>query len=168
MRRALRTILAGWAFFTAPAFGSETIVYTLTGGGECVDLSREQLDGWSCPGPAGYSAEFFDEGNLAALVIKPPGRPVHARGYAWRGAGKVFGDRMEWTLGGGVPQAAVLRIWRAEGSVTVQELVVFKLTPGRKCRIASFDAGRPSANELARQEASVAMSRECRDDDQGQ
>ncbi|MET4278815.1 hypothetical protein ABIB68_007196 [Bradyrhizobium sp. F1.2.2] len=166
MRKALKTILAGWILSTAPAFGSDTSVYTLTAGAECVDRFREQLGGWNCPGPAGYSAKFFDEGNLAAVVIQPPGRGDRSRGYAWRGAGKVFGDRVEWLLTGGAPHAAILRIWRAEGSVTIQELVVFKLIPGGFCRIASFDAGRPGANYLAREEASLASGRKCRDEDE--
>src|SRR4051794_536791 len=107
MRRALRTILAGSLLSTAPAFGSDTSVYTFTGGGKCVDRSREQLGGWICAGPAGYWAEFFDEGNLAAVVIKQSGRADPSPGYAWRGAGKVFGDRLEWLLTDGAPHAAI-------------------------------------------------------------
>jgi hypothetical protein len=50
-------------------------------------------------------------------------------------------------LADGVPDAAVLRIWRAvpEDERVVQELVVFKVTPSGFCRIASVDAGRPDA-----------------------
>jgi hypothetical protein len=63
-----------------------------------------------------------------------------------------------------VPGAAVLRIWRAEpeDERAVQELVIFKVTPSGFCRIASVDAGRPDANALAREEASLASQRRCR------
>jgi hypothetical protein len=93
-------------------------------------------------------AEFFNEGNLSAVAIRPPGKTFRDPGYSWRANGKVFGDRLEWRLADGVPDAAVLWIWRAEpeDEGVVQELVVFKVTPSGFCRIASVDAGRPDAN----------------------
>ncbi|MET4085590.1 hypothetical protein [Bradyrhizobium sp. S3.5.5] len=97
------------------------------------------------------------------VAIRPPGAPNREPGYAWRGSGKVFGDRLEWRMAGRVPDAAVLRIWRAapEDDVEVQELIVFKITPSKFCCLASVDALRPDANNLVPAEAARASERRC-------
>ncbi|MDF0498167.1 hypothetical protein [Bradyrhizobium yuanmingense] len=145
----------------AEAFASDRSVYTPANGSSCVDASRENFGSWTCPGPGGYRIDFSDEGNIAGVAIRPS-RAARREGYAFRGAGTVFGDRVEWILTNGVPEAAILRIWRAEGDDgIVQELIVLKVTPAGSCRIASVSTKRPDANDLAREEASHASQRSC-------
>jgi hypothetical protein len=163
----LPTVVASCLIYAGTASASDPSAYTLTNGPMCLDRSRAHFGGWTCPGPAGYRAEFFDEGNLAGVTIRPPGTASPRPGYAWRGAGKIFGDRLEWRLVAGVPDAAILRIWRTspEDDGAVPELVVFKVTPSGFCRIASIDAARPDANALARAEASLASRQRCEGND---
>lgn len=152
-----------WASGSAAADRS---VYTPTNGPTCVDGSRKYFSAWKCPGPSGYTAEFFDEGNLAGFATRLSGKRATSESYSWRGADKVFGDLVEWRMSGGRPEAAVLRVWRAEvgndaKDQEVQELAVFKVSPAGSCHFASVDARMPGANELARRLAANASVEEC-------
>jgi hypothetical protein len=149
------------------ALADERSVYTPTHGSKCIDRSREYEGAWSCPGPSGYAADFSDEGNLAAISVRPPRRWKRpAAAYAFRGLGRVFGDIVDWRVADDTPTAAVLRIWRAatqaDGSeLEVQELAVFKITPQESCLVASVDARQPAANEAARRLATEAAEMPC-------
>lgn len=151
------------------AGGAEAVeqhVYMSTQGPSCVDQSRRYEGAWTCLGPAGYAADFSDEGNLVAFAIRPPGRMEKVIAYVFRGRGRLFGDVVDWSIVDGRPVAAVLRIWRAEpredgSEAEVQELVVFKVTPGESCRVVSVDARQPAANEAARRLASEAARMPC-------
>jgi hypothetical protein len=148
------------------ALAEERTVYMPAQGRSCVDRSRTDVAAWSCRGPAGYSVEFFDEGNLAAVTIRSPRAAVGPSSYSWRGAAKVFGDQVEWHLVERLPKSAVLRIWRTEadaegGERKVQELVVFKIAPAASCRVGFVDARTPGANELARGLAKDVAAKEC-------
>jgi hypothetical protein len=153
-------------FAASSALAGERSAYMPTQGPSCVDQSRRYEGAWSCRGPAGYHADFSDEGNLAAFAIRPPGRLEKVVAYVFRGRGRVFGDVVDWRIVDGRPLAAVLRIWRAEpredgSEVEVQELAVFKVTLVESCRVASIDARQPAANEAARRLASDAARMLC-------
>jgi hypothetical protein len=130
------------------------LVYTKTSGKQCADESDPLLGKWTCPGPSGYSSEFLGEGNVASFGIRRPGERRAHSPFIWRGAGKVFGDLVEWRVDGGRPTFAVLRVWRAasdsEEDRTASELVVFRVTGTAPCKIAAIDARQPRANEIAR------------------
>ncbi|TKT71408.1 hypothetical protein YH63_008270 [Afipia massiliensis] len=133
-------------------------IYTSTQGTACRDMgSQSALNIWRCPGPAGYAVEFTDEGNVAGVAI---GRSADRRKFghpiSWRGAERVFGDKLEWRLMNGVPAAAILRIWRVstdrEGTDrTVQELLVMRLSPQGTCQVQAVDVRQINANETAQQ-----------------
>lgn len=148
------------------AMARERSVYVPTHGSECIDRSREHEGAWSCRGPSGYAADFRDEGNLATISIRPPGRMKRADGYIFSGRGPVFGDIVDWRVADDTPTAAVLRIWRAttqaDGSeVESQELAIFKITPQGSCRVASVDVRQPAANEAARRLSGEAVRMPC-------
>ncbi|WP_459592762.1 hypothetical protein [Bradyrhizobium diazoefficiens] len=148
------------------AEAAEQHVYMSTQGPSCVDQSRRYEGAWSCRGPAGYAADFSDEGNMAAVALRPPGRLEKVIAYVFRGSGRVFGDIVDWRIVDGTPTAAVLRIWRAEpqadgAQVQIQELAVFKVTLAESCRVASIDARQPAANEAARRLAGEILSMPC-------
>lgn len=150
----------------APSFAAERNVYMPTHGTNCVDRSQQHEGAWSCRGPAGYLADFSDEGNVAAFAIRPPGRLQKSVAYTFAGRGKVFGDVVDWHLLDGVPTAAVLRVWRAlmqqDGSEhDIQGLVVFKVSPQESCPVASVDVRQPAANDAARHLAIEAVGMPC-------
>jgi hypothetical protein len=123
---------------------------------------------WRCAGPAGFFAEYADEGNMVAVTIASKASPRRATAatVTFRGSGKVFGDRLQWLVEGGKPQAAILRVWRMETSQEgaeseVQELIVFKVQSASACRYATVRASQPSANELAVARALEASSAAC-------
>jgi len=138
------------------------VIYTPTSGSACHDLSKPEFGDWVCPGPGGYVAEFTDEGNVAGLSIFSRSRAKERLTTQFRGAGKIFGDKMEWHVLGGVPKSAVLRMWhRDENEREIQTLEVFLLEPHRACSFGSIDARRPDANELASQRAEYATHSDC-------
>jgi hypothetical protein len=150
------------------AAAGEHNAYMPTNGARCTDRSRQHEGAWSCPGPAGYAADFSDEGNLAAFAIRPPGRMEKVVAYVFPGRDRVFGDIVDWHVVDGAPRAAVLRVWRAvvlvDGSeAEVQELVVFKVGLRETCRIASVNVRQPAANEAARRLAGHAIEKPCAD-----
>lgn len=148
------------------AAAGEGHAYMATHGPSCIDHSRRYEGAWSCRGPAGYTFDFSDEGNLAAVAIRPPGRLEKVVAYSFPGREQVFGDVVDWRIVDGTPTAAVLRIWRAavqtdRAEVETEELAIFKVTPRETCRVASVDARQPAANEKARRLASEAAGMVC-------
>lgn len=141
------------AVIPCPAQADQS-VYTPTHGEPCADRSRAQFNAWRCPGPAGYVADYLDEGNVAGVAIwSPVGKWQAPSTVSWRGSGKVFGDRLEWRVEAGVPKSAILRIWRvgaaADGSEhQVEELVLLKVLPTGSCRVASTNARQAGAYEM--------------------
>src|SRR3981081_3358639 len=99
--KAVAALLIAYLIEVEPCHAAERSAYTATHRADCVDRSRSHEDAWSCRGPAGYSAEFAERGNVCASSIRLPGR-----------AGKS--SFAGWVLDGDGPKAAVLRIWRAE------------------------------------------------------
>ena len=83
-------------------------IYTQVQGPGCVDRSRLEFGAWRCTGPGGFVAEYFDEGNLAAISIRHTGGKSNGPAtLSWRGSGKVFGNLWEWRLEAGIPKAAI-------------------------------------------------------------
>ncbi len=142
-------------------------IYTPTHGPSCKDRSREGFSRWRCPGPAGYVAEYADEGNIAGIALWHPTRQQHSPlSVSWRGAGRVFGEKVEWRMAAGLPHAAILRIWRIDTASAgrereAEELVVLKVSPSGACRVASVDARQPRANEIAQRMSDGAATSPC-------
>lgn len=168
MRSLHAAIAAGVLILAAqPSHAQAPPIYTPTHRTTCFDRSRAQFQAWRCSGLHGYVAEYFDEGNLAGVAIWNPARTRAAQvSIPWRGAGKVFGDLLEWHLRDGAPSAAILRIWRtattAEGHERAfEELIVLKLQPVGACRVASVNARQADANRQAQEIAAQAVSMPC-------
>jgi hypothetical protein len=167
--RSLHAVLAAGVLILAvlPSHAQAPRIYTPTHGTSCVDRSRAQFQAWRCPGPHGYVAEYFDDGNMAGVAIWNPARSRAAQvSIPWRGAGRVFDNLLEWHLRDGGPSAAILRIWRiattAEGHEReLEELMVLKLQPVGTCRIGSVSARQADANLRAQEIASLALSMPC-------
>ena len=80
------------------------------------------------------------------------------------GAGKSFGDKVQWVVRDGRPKAAVLRIWRRKGpddDTEIQELAVFAINQRLVCAYAMVDTHRPNANETAAHQAEAAADWQC-------
>jgi hypothetical protein len=170
--RTARLAIALTFASTAAASAAQSL-YTATRGTACKDASKAYFSVRRCPGPAGYAAEYADEGNVAAVALWIPG-PTSRRAAAsvvWRGGGRVFGDLLEWRLDGENPVAAILRIWRiddarlAGGNEAQEELVLLKVRAEGSCRVATVSARRPNANEVVRTMSSRVGSMSCLDDD---
>ena len=164
MRSVLAALLLG-ATVTGATAGH---VFTPTSGSSCSGSSKPQFNVWRCPGPGGFFAEYADEGNMVAVAIasKASSRRGAAATVSFRGSGKVFGDKLQWLVEDGKPQAAILRIWRTETTKEgveneVQELIVFKVQSASACQYAVVKASQPSANELAVARALEASSATC-------
>jgi len=165
MRSVLAAILLLGTTVTGATAGN---VFTPTSGSSCSGSSSQQFNVWRCPGPGGFFAEYADEGNMVAVAIvgKASPRRGAAATVTFRGSGKVFGDKLQWLVEDGKPQAAILRVWRTETSQQgveneVQELIVFKVQSPAACRYAVVKASQPSANELAVARAHEAISAVC-------
>jgi hypothetical protein len=145
-------------------------VFTPTNGPACTDRSRAEFSSWRCPGPGRYVAEFADEGNLAAVLISMPSRaPKVTKSITWRGAGRIFGEKLQWRVDNGRPVAAILRIWRtdttSEGQEReVEELIVLRISIDGACRVASIDGRQRGANEIAERQSNGAGSLPCLED----
>ncbi len=152
MKRAW--VVIGSLLLSAPAYAAESL-YTRTSGPNCRDSgSKEELNAWQCPGPADYSAEFADEGNLVAFKISRTGKRDDEPGLIWRGADKVFGDKLEWRMSDGKPIAAILRAWRVDTDKdghdhVTQELLVVSLRGQRPCKVGAINAREPDAHRRA-------------------
>jgi hypothetical protein len=147
-------------------------LYTTTRGPACKDGSKAHFSVWRCPGPAGYAAEYSDEGNFAGIALWMPGRTSRraAASVVWRGGGRVFGDLLEWRIDRENPVAAILRIWRidassAGGNEPQEALVLLKLRPDGSCRVATVSARRPDANGVVRAMSLQVAAMPCLGDD---
>lgn len=142
-------------------------IYTPTHAASCEDRSREGFNQWRCPGPAGYVAEYADEGNIAGIAIWHLKRQRRSPlAVSWRGAGRVFGEKLAWRMTGGLPYAAILRIWRIDAASDgreheTEELMVLKVSSSGACRVASVNARQPQANEIAQRISDGAASAPC-------
>ena len=145
-------------------------VYAPTQGETCTDRSRDGFNRWRCSGPAGYVAEYTDEGNVAGIAIwRSSVRRASPHAVPWRGSGRVFGEKLEWRLNDGQPHAAILRIWRLTTDTDgrdreLEELMILKIAPSGTCRVASINAWQPRANEIAQQTADGVSTMPCRDE----
>jgi hypothetical protein len=165
----MRSVLAALLLLGATATGATAgNVFTPTSGSSCSGSSKPQFNVWRCPGPGGFFAEYADEGNVVAVAIASKASPRRgtAATVTFRGSGKVFGDKLQWLVEDGKPQAAILRVWRTETSQEgvdseVQELIVFKVQSTTACQFAVVKASQPSANELAVARAQEANSAAC-------
>jgi hypothetical protein len=168
----LRCLIAGLAVAltiesTAAANAAQSL-YTTTHGPPCKDSSKEYFSVRRCPGPAGYAAEYADEGNVAAVTLWLPG-PTERRAatsVVWRGGGRVFGELLEWRIDRANPVAAILRIWRIDASSagrdeTQEELLLLKVRPESSCRVATVPTRQPKANEIVRAMSSQLASLPC-------
>jgi hypothetical protein len=147
-------------------------VFSATSGPSCLNLSKYpddlRVNTWRCPGPGGYVVEFADEGNIAGIGFAK-GRLRDSKidqAASWRGAGKVFGNKLQWVMQDGKPGAVILRIWRIDtredgDEQEVQELAVFRLEPTRARQYATVNARQPSANAIAEQQALDALRSSC-------
>lgn len=146
--------------FTAGSAGAAEFTYSATSGPGCTNIrSEREFNSWRCQGPAGYSVLFHDLGNMVAVELGPTHREkaIVEDGLLWQGADyKAFGSRLEWRLAGGRPYAAILRIRRsdfdmsANKAMTVEELLVIKVTPQGACGIGVVDGKSLDANTLVR------------------
>lgn len=169
MRPASAGLIAGLLSMAAPTVHSAqgSYVYTPTHGASCADRSCEEVSRWRCPGPAGYVAEYVDEGNIAGISLWHPARQRRSPlSVSWRGAGRVFGEKLEWRMMAGLPYAAILRIWRIDAAADgrereIEELVVLKVSPSGACRVASVNARQPQANEIAQRMSDGAATSPC-------
>jgi hypothetical protein len=162
----MRKILELAAVLAMVAGGSALAdsMFTAGSGPRCKDESKPEIGLWTCPGPAGYAARFADEGNMVSLTVAPSGSIAMAGPTAqWRGAGKSFGDKVQWIMRGGVPRAAVIRTWRRpdEDEREIQELSVFAIDEKRACTFAAVDIHQPRANEIALAKAEEAATSRC-------
>jgi len=139
--------------------------FTPATGPTCKDESTPELGSWTCPGPAGYAVRFADEGNIVSFTIAPARVMNKSEPTAqWRGAGKVFGDKVQWIMRAGVPRAAVIRTWRRpEGNDEgeVQELSVFAIDGARACPYAAIEIHAEKANDTALARAEQAAESRC-------
>lgn len=164
MKSKLTAALVSCVICISPAFAR--VVYTATNGPTCTDQSKPEFGDWTCPGPGGYVARFTDEGNLAAVSIAGPRAKKRTATSQFLGAGRVFGDKIEWHVTDGAPKSAVLRIWRREqmrdGSEReLQELEIYALNPGLTCPYATVNVTEPDANAKAAAHAEEAMRWQC-------
>lgn len=140
------------------------IVYTATGGPTCNAASRDGLGEWTCPGPAGYVVRFLDEGNVAAVAIGSNRRAISRMENTaqFRGAGRVFGDKIQWYLVDGKPRAAVIRTWRLDDAEReTQQLDVYAIDRTGACIVESINVKTTSANERALARATEAARSGC-------
>lgn len=138
--------------------------FTAANGPTCKDQSKAEFGLRTCPGPAGYAVSFADEGNMVSLTLAPLG--LIGKGgptVEWRGAGKAFGDKVQWIMRGGVPRAAVIRTWRRadEDEREIQELSVFAVDGPKACAYAAVNVHVANANEVALARAEEAADSRC-------
>jgi hypothetical protein len=145
------------------------VIYTPTMGASCRDYSKPQFGHWVCPGPGGYAVGFSDEGNMAGVAIGlRSSAPYKLKNVSqFRGAKKVFGDKLEWHVVNGLPKSAVLRVWKradsgeADSEREVQQLEVYAIDGGKPCLFSTVDAAQPGANAKAAAFAEQATHARC-------
>ena len=163
----MRLTIAVVATLTLAAAGtaSAQTLFTPAKGPACKDQSKEFFGSWTCPGPAGYVVRFFDEGNVVSLTIAPRRsiEKLQAPTAQWRGADKVFGDKVQWIMRAGVPKAAVIRTWSRVGDDEreVQELSVFAINGEKACLFGAVEIHTDKANDVALARAEQAADSRC-------
>lgn len=170
MKQPLIGLLCALSALSASLAHADGNVFTLTNGPACMDHSRAEFSSWRCPGPGGFVAEYSDEGNVAGVSIwMPHHAPKATKSITWRGAGRVFGDKLQWRVDGGRPVAAILRLWRtgtrSDGQEReVEELMVLRVSIDGACRVASVDGRQRGASEIAERQSEAASVLPCLDD----
>jgi len=163
----MRLMIAVVATLTLAAAGtaSAQTLFTPAKGPACKDQSKEFFGSWTCPGPAGYVVRFFDEGNVVSLTIAPRRsiEKLQAPTAQWRGADKVFGDKVQWIMRAGVPKAAVIRTWSRVGDDEreVQELSVFAINGEKACLFGAVEIHTDKADDVALARAEQAADSRC-------
>jgi hypothetical protein len=164
MRRIVFALLFSMLAVSARA----EVIFTPTQGSACQDYSKPESGYWTCQGPGGYVVGLMDEGNVAAVAIGPrSGAPRKLDIVSqFRGAGQVFGPKVEWHTMNGKPHAAALRVWRLSTIPTdhekqLQELHVFSIDGVNSCVFATVDAEQPDANIKAAAFGDEAMRHRC-------
>jgi len=99
----------------------------------------------------------------------PRHAPKATKSITWRGAGRVFGKKLQWRVENGRPVAAVLRVWRVDKKsdgqeLEVEELAILQVSIDGACRVASIDARQRGANEIAERQSNGASALPCLDD----
>jgi hypothetical protein len=169
MKKRLIGLLCALSVLSASFVHADQSIFTPTNGPACADHSRAGFGRWRCPGPGRYVAEFADEGNLAAISIwQPSHAPKAAKPVTWRGAGRVFGEKLQWKVTAGRPVGAILRVWRtdtrSDGQERVEEkLMILRVSMGGACRVASIDGRQRGANEIAERQSEGASVLPCLD-----
>ena len=106
-----------------------------------------------------------DEGNIVSLTIAPRRaiEKVQEPTAQWRGAGKAFGDKVQWIMRAGVPRAAVIRTWSRVGDDEheVQELSVFAINGEKACLVGAVEIHADKANAAALVRAEQAADSRC-------
>ena len=104
-------------------------------------------------------------GCIVSLTIAPRCAIEKVQGPTaqWRGAGKAFGDKVQWIMRAGVPRAAVIRTWSRVGDDEreVQELSVFAINGERACLFGAVEIHTDKANAAALARAEQAADSRC-------
>ena len=138
--------------------------FTPATGPACKDESKDEFGLWTCPGPAGYVARFADEGNIVSLTIAPRRAIEKVSGPTaqWRGAGKAFGDKVQWIMQAGVPKAAIIRTWRRDDDEKeIQELSIFAISGAKACLSGAVEIHTDKVNDAALARAEQAADSGC-------
>ena len=163
MRMAIMVAAALAMIGAASAFGQTP--FTPATGHACKDQSKEGFGLWTCPGPAGYVVRFADEGNIVSLTIAPKRAIERVQGPTaqWRGAGKAFGDKVQWIMRAGFPRAAIIRTWSRVGDDEreVQELSIFAINGEKACLFGAVEIHTDKANAAALARAEQAAESRC-------
>ena len=141
--------------FSAISHASESVVLPAQGDACKSLLADEESSYWRCPGPNGYGFIYFDNVTRGGLAFGFRGREdAPADDLVWAPAGEGIGSRIEWRSHDGKPYAAILARWRQiegrQGTQTVAEFLVAKVSERGGCTIAALGALRPNALSDAR------------------
>lgn len=127
------------------------------------DIARSLL---RCPGVAGYQLDLEDfDARMTLGIVTPDGKshPLDFSQVITPGF-SALGDKAEWRLAGGQPQALIVRLNASENpedsSKVTSYLVVSKITADKICAVAKI-APSAKANEEARQVADAAAGKPC-------
>jgi len=168
--RLIRLLFALSALSASFAHADENF-FTPVNSRACTDRSRPEFGLWRCPGPAGYVAEYFDEGNLAAISIldaQPHTKSKNVHRLARRPVAcsvKSFNGKS--ALAG--PLRAILRIWRTDTKSDgqereVEELMILRVWSDGAVGFGSIEARQLRANEIAERQSEGASALPCLDD----
>lgn len=124
-----------------------------------------------CPGPRDFSIKYFDFITQGGVVFNYRGNDLPGEDLAWHPSDAGIGSHIEWRFENGVPSAAIIARWRglqengAGTGVTVEEILVAKVTTRETCVVAVIAGLSPQAMVLARQHADERVhSFRCRID----